>query len=188
MKKYCGLASNLKCRVIDKIGNRGREVLSIRGRPGFSLFILILLVFIGSVPIVHGAEVPVDSIAALNAAIAAANPGDTIILANGTYPSAGTIDFNANGALGSEITVKAETPGKVVITGNPSHVYMSGSYLILSGFHFRDIDTSGNWNTLLIRLDNLIYSRITNCKIENVGQGGGSTIVGIWDNSDHNRI
>ena len=102
MKKYYGFASNMGCRVIDKISYRGREVLRKPEKPGFSLVILILLVFIGWVPIVHGVEVPVDSIAALNAAISAANPGDTIILANGTYTSAGTIDF-----IGSDgITVR----------------------------------------------------------------------------------
>ena len=99
-------------------------------------------------------------------------PGDTIILSDGTYTGPGTIDLTAYGEEDNPIVVRAETPGGVILTGEPTFVNITGSYLVLHGFHFKDIWTEGNWNTLLIRLFDAHHCRVTNCRIENVHQTG----------------
>ncbi|HLI86686.1 MAG TPA: LamG-like jellyroll fold domain-containing protein [Bryobacteraceae bacterium] len=86
------------------------------------------------------------------------NPGDTLILADGTYPDdtpyggGGTLDWllyiNKSGAPGSPITVKAQNPGKAVLdcgnayngpqTGCNGYIYFVGpaSYWVLDGLVF----------------------------------------------------
>ena len=82
----------------------------------------------------YGAEIAVYSIAELNNTISNADAGDTIILADGTYTDQGRIDFDCRHiapapSAGNEITVKAETPGGVIITGGSSSVNILGPYL-----------------------------------------------------------
>lgn len=72
----------------------------------------------------------------LNNAITAAAPGTTIILADGTWNDV-FIDIDKNGTSANPITITAQNPGAVLMTGN-SRVYMEGSYLIVSGLVFQD--------------------------------------------------
>lgn len=58
----------------------------------------------------RAAVVPVSTPAELRAAIAAAVPGDEIVLAAGTYDLVGNVACNRAGAPGSPITVRAECP------------------------------------------------------------------------------
>jgi poly(beta-D-mannuronate) lyase len=77
-----------------------------------------------------------DDIASLIKAVKEAKPGETLVLANGTYKDAQLI-LIGNGAPGKPITIKAETPGKVRFTGN-SFLKLGGEFLHVSGFHFTD--------------------------------------------------
>lgn len=90
----------------------------------------------------------VTSIAALQAAINGAAPGDVIQLADGTY-------LNASLSIGtSNITVQAQTPGGVYLNGSDA-ITISGSYDTFSGFQFTSgsisgfvITVTGSHNTL----------------------------------------
>ncbi len=73
----------------------------------------------------------------LNTAINSATPGTTIVLANGTWPNIFIELDGLNGEAGSPITIEAQTPGLVLMTGN-SRVYLEGSYLTVSGLVFQD--------------------------------------------------
>jgi len=73
-------------------------------------------------------------IAALNKAIRTAKPGDTLVLENGIYNDA-QLFLVAKGAAGKPIVVKAETSGKVKLTGN-SFLKVGGDYVEVNGFHF----------------------------------------------------
>src|ERR1700744_4264980 len=59
----------------------------------------------------------VGSIADLNAKIAIAVAGDTIIVSNGVYSSSSSIAVNKMGTAASPITIRAQTIGGVEITG-----------------------------------------------------------------------
>ena len=75
----------------------------------------------------------------LEALLPDALPGDTYVIDNGVYPDA-QISFEAEGVENAPITLRAETPGQVVFTGD-SHLGLGGEWLVVEGFLF----TNG-WN------------------------------------------
>ncbi|WP_226975908.1 chondroitinase-B domain-containing protein [Zobellia nedashkovskayae] len=79
-------------------------------------------------------DVYVKNIAELNAAIDSASPGDEIIMANGEWKDV-QIKFVGYGTEEQPITLKAETAGKVLISG-VSDLKLGGDYLVVSGLHF----------------------------------------------------
>ncbi len=80
--------------------------------------------------------VRVDTPAAFSAAVKAARPGDTIVLANGEWADFDAV-FEGAGRADAPIRLVAETPGKVILTGQSS-LRLAGEYLIVSGLVFRD--------------------------------------------------
>jgi poly(beta-D-mannuronate) lyase len=155
------------------IGKKSHFGCHIERIAGILCFVAILVTVLG-----HGvsfsAVINVGSISELNNAIANASAGDEIILADGTYTSQGRINFDARAVspLPTEetpITVRANTPGRVIITGGNSSVSIRGTYLIFAGFHFRDITSTG----VLMELVAATHCRITNCLFERVNKTGG---------------
>lgn len=63
-------------------------------------------------------------------------PGDNIILGNGIWTDF-EIVFEGRGLVDAPITLRAETPGEVIITG-ASNLALFGEYLVVSGLVFRD--------------------------------------------------
>lgn len=103
----------------------------------------------------------------LRDAIAAAAPGATITLADGTWNNV-FINVNKNGTSSAGITIKAETPGAVFMTGN-SRVYMEGSYLTVTGLIFQEPNNlveSGGDIEPVIELKRCDYCKILNNKID----------------------
>ncbi|GAA4113589.1 hypothetical protein GCM10022393_12690 [Aquimarina addita] len=78
----------------------------------------------------------VSDIEAFNKAIAAAKPGDEIILGNGTWTDAHFV-FTAEGTKEAPITIKAEENGKVILSGNTS-LKIGGKHLVIQGLVFND--------------------------------------------------
>lgn len=72
----------------------------------------------------------------LDAALASAGPGDTIVLADGVWHDT-EINFSGQGLLDQPITLTSETPGQVVLSGQ-SNLRLSGEYLVVDGLVFRD--------------------------------------------------
>lgn len=72
----------------------------------------------------------------LESAIRASEPGDHVILANGKWPDV-DIRLNINGTVDRPITLRAETPGKVVISGT-STLRVAGRHLVVKDLVFRD--------------------------------------------------
>ena len=108
-------------------------------------FTLILIGCISSQAIAADINVPADH-ATIQAAIVAANSGDVVIVASGTYPE--SIDF-----LGKDITVRSTDPNDIGVVINTiidgtgfDHVVQcvnsEGPDTVLSGF----IITGGNAN------------------------------------------
>lgn len=70
----------------------------------------------------------------LESALTNAKPGDHIIMANGIWEDI-QIKIRGNGTDDKPITVSAETPGKVIITGK-SNLQLGGDYIIVNGLYF----------------------------------------------------
>ena len=100
--------------------------------PFYKLLSSVLLFFISTISY---AQI-VNNLSELNNAINNASPGTTIILANGTWNNT-FIEINKNGTSSEPITITAQNPEAVLMTGN-SRVYLKGSYLIVSGLVFQD--------------------------------------------------
>ncbi len=102
----------------------------------------------------------------LTTAIANANPGDEIVLANGIWGNI-QIRLTANGTKDKPITLRAETPGKVYIQG-ASDLKLGGDYLIVDGLYF--INGSSPSRAVIefaIDKDKVAnHSIVTNCVIE----------------------
>ncbi|MCB4808184.1 alginate lyase [Tamlana sp. 62-3] len=84
----------------------------------------------------------VNNSEALNNAIENAKPDDIIVLKDGNWKDL-EINFKANGTENHPITIKAETPGGVVISG-VSQLKFGGNYLVVDGLHFKGGYAKGN--------------------------------------------
>ena len=80
--------------------------------------------------------ITVNDITELNTAISEAKPGDDIVMTNGDWKDV-NIKFIAYGNEQNPITLRAETPGEVRITGT-SDLKLAGEYLNVDGLTFTD--------------------------------------------------
>ncbi len=84
-----------------------------------------------------------DYLAATPAAIArvssAVKQGDTVVLTNGLWNDA-QITFRAEGSVAKPIIVRAETPGKVILTGK-SWLRIAGNHIIVQDLVFQGCTT-----------------------------------------------
>jgi poly(beta-D-mannuronate) lyase len=72
----------------------------------------------------------------LTRAVAAVRPGDTITMADGNWKDVDLL-FEGEGAAEKPITLRAQTPGKVILSGT-SRLRIAGRYLVVDGLCFRD--------------------------------------------------
>ncbi|MGI9272740.1 MAG: polysaccharide lyase 6 family protein [Woeseiaceae bacterium] len=109
----------------------------------------------------------VTTIEEFEAVVAAAQPGDKITLANGTWTDV-ELELKAEGLPGQPIELTAEEPGKVVISGE-SNLSISGEHIIVSGLVFKNGFTPTSevisFRTSKEQLAN--NSRVTNTVIDN---------------------
>jgi poly(beta-D-mannuronate) lyase len=133
------------------------------------LLVVFLLLSWVVVPASAQRETLVRTPSELSAAINAAGPGDTIVMANGTWTDV-DIRFVAEGAPGDTITLRAETPGEVILNGR-SELRMGGSYLKVDGLWFRDGHLmSGGGHVIQMRSStskHAHHSRVTNTAVTN---------------------
>lgn len=93
-------------------------------------------------------------------------PGDEVILKDGVYRP-GEIDFFAEGTVSDTIILRAENPGKVIVSG-PVKMRIYGSYLKIDGLIFNKAWASG-FSMIEFRKDkgvNASHCRLTNCVID----------------------
>lgn len=136
-----------------------------------------------------------NDISEINQRISEALPGDTIILANGTWPDV-VINFDATGTEDAPIILQAETAGQCTFTGK-SKVYISGQHLILSGINFEN-GTSPEGAVISFQSEDgnrkASYSRVTQCAIQNfsnsdrLSSDNWVAIDGTHNRFDHNYI
>ena len=103
----------------------------------------------------------------LNNAVNAAGPGTTITLTEGTWDDT-FIEVEKSGTATNPITITAQTPGSVFMTGN-SRVYLEGDYLTVSGLIFQNPDNlvvNGSSIEPIFELRECNYCKVVNTKID----------------------
>ncbi len=113
-----------------------------------------------------GADTLVRTEEEYQAAVGIAQPGDTIVLANGVWRDF-EILFTGKGDPSKPITLTAETKGKVFLTGR-SNLRMAGRHLIVSGLVFKDGHSPTNTVIAFRRTrgDLAYHSRVTEVVID----------------------
>lgn len=138
------------------------------------------------------ADSKVQSIEALQQALVKANPGDTIVLANGTYTDV-DIQILARGTQEKPIVIRAEELGKVFIEGK-SNLQLSGEYVEIHGLYFRNGFSDKPVIKYSLKNDVANNCRITQCVIENYNPDDRSTkntwvaLYGRNNRFDHNTL
>ena len=122
-------------------------------------------------------------------AIASAEPGDAIVMANGTWTDT-RIAFHARGTVRDTITLRAETPGQVILNGR-STLRIGGEYLKVDGLWFDGGALTGGHVIEFRRSSSDLtnHSRLTNCAITDYNPPSTSTQykwVSIY--GSHNRV
>src|SRR6187431_125719 len=112
--------------------------------PAFIFFLSLSLLSYSTI-------IPVKDIEELNSANKNAKPGDTIILQNGEWKNV-TMILDCIGSKEKPVVIKAQTPGKVLITGN-SKLKIGGQYLIVDGLYFAN-GYAGKDAVITFRTDN----------------------------------
>ena len=101
----------------------------------------------------------------LHKAIANAQPGDKIVLANGIWKDV-QIQLTANGTKDQPITLSAETPGEVLLQGE-SNLKLGGDYLIVNGLYFvNGYSPSRSVITFAVKDTVANHCIVTNCVIK----------------------
>ena len=127
-------------------------------------------------------------------AIKNVQPGDTIVLANGTWRDF-EIRFVASGREGAPITLTAQDKGQVIISGQ-SNLSLAGSHLVVSGLVFKDGYTpTSAVISFRKNKENLAYhSRVTEVVIDNFNNPERTesdswvAIYGKHNRFDHNHL
>ena len=122
--------------------------------------ITVLLLF--SIFFATAQSITVSTIDEYNSAIKKVSTGGTIILKNGEWKDV-TLNAFGNGTKQNPIIVKAETPGKVLITGDSS-LSIYGTYVIVSGLWFKDGMTTKK-HVVQFRRNSKIFAY--NCRFTN---------------------
>lgn len=127
----------------------------------------------------------------LEQAIAKAVPGDVIMMQDGIWKDIDIV-FKAIGTEGKPITLRAQTQGKVILSGSSS-LRLSGQYLVVDGLHFKDGSSSRSLHLIEFRdgQDHAYHSRLTNIVISEFNKDrarvdASDTWVGLF--GSHNRV
>ncbi|QLC20781.1 alginate lyase [Parasphingopyxis sp. CP4] len=127
-------------------------------------------------------------------ALSRISAGDTIVLADGEWPDF-EMAVTGSGRAESPITVRSETPGSVVLTGQ-SNLRIGGEHIVVSGLVFRD-GYSPTGDVIAFRLDSDTLannSRVTQTVIDNFSKPDRNetdywvAIYGSNNRFDHNHL
>ncbi|WP_304231770.1 polysaccharide lyase 6 family protein [Jiulongibacter sediminis] len=136
-----------------------------------------------------GSDFLVKDESSLKKAISESKAGDNIIMANGSWRDI-EILFEATGTQNEPITLKAETKGQVIITGQ-SNLRLAGSFLQVEGLVFKN-GNSPTTELISFRKHSktLAYnSRLTECVIDNFnGLERFNTEAWVVLYGKHNRV
>ncbi|MEF3303448.1 polysaccharide lyase 6 family protein [Paenibacillus sp. GYB003] len=118
--------------------------------------------------------------AELEAAIADAEPGDVILMQDGVWKDIDIL-FDSSGLPDRPITLKAQTRGKVVISGSSS-VQIAGDYLVVDGLYFKDGYSSRSLHLIEFRhgQKHANHSRLTNIVVSGFNKDPKKDTDDVW--------
>ena len=125
----------------------------------------------------------------LREAIATAGPGTEIVMADGEWTDL-RVRFVGMGTAEAPITLRAETPGGVILRG-ASELQLAGEHLVVDGLHFRDgASPSGAVIRFAVSDDSLAnHSRVTNCVIDGYNKPQrNQTDIWVLFRGRHNQL
>ncbi|MGB7393669.1 MAG: chondroitinase-B domain-containing protein, partial [Pricia sp.] len=136
----------------------------------------------------------VSTVEEFHDAVANANPGDVITLANGVWKDSELL-FEAEGTAEEPITLTVETKGKVTLEGQ-SNLILAGKHLVVEGLIFKNGFTPTNTVISFRKNKEDVASncRLTECVIDNFNnperqvQDYWISIFGKNNRIDHNHI
>lgn len=146
--------------------------------------VVFLLLGVSSVAREH----KVSSAEEFHHALATVQPGETIIFKDGTWRDV-KLNFRATG-----VTLRAETPGRVILQGS-SELVIDGPHLVVSGFKFQNISNVTETVTpyqvtvrrVVVFTTNAVSSRLAETAIVDSG-AGVTTYVHMRPGSRSNRV
>ena len=94
-----------------------------------------------TVPLI-AAEHRIASAADLDRLAEKLQPGDAVVLVAGTWCDQALV-FRAAGTAQQPVTLRAETPGRTILTGK-SRLLVDGEWLVVEGLHFTDCGPEGD--------------------------------------------
>jgi len=94
-----------------------------------------LLMLLLGVRLAIGVEFAVNDAAEITRAMSRARPGDTLIMRDGAWVDQALV-FQGQGTREKPITLRAATPGAVVLEGR-SHLQIAGRHLVVDGLWFK---------------------------------------------------
>ena len=116
-------------------------------------------------PALHAATLTVSDPEAARKAVRDAQPGDVILLSAGEWKDA-DLRLDGEGTAAAPITIRAEVPGKTVLTGT-SRLRLGGNHLVVSGLHLHNL-TGAKADWLEYRIDSkrrASHCRVTDCAL-----------------------
>ncbi|QHS54133.1 hypothetical protein GWR56_00670 [Mucilaginibacter sp. 14171R-50] len=125
-------------------------------------------------------------------AAAIVQPGDEIVIANGSYQGWAAA-VNSNGTVSKPIIIRAESTGKAVFTGEVHQAVLevTGSYIQVRGLKFEgcQLFKEKSANVVLIEMKAAKYCRVTDCVFtRNTVNAQFMPIVAVSGQGEHNRV
>jgi poly(beta-D-mannuronate) lyase len=158
--------------------------MTVQGLPAQFNAVFCSLLFLLSSVTLSAAEISVSSIPELRVAINKANPGDNIVLANGSYINSSIIKITCKGTASKPITISAASISGVTITGSSGFSVDSlARYIIIKGFVFKNKADTANiiqWGAS--------HCRITRNVFELTGTGSYLIVRGNDAEVDYNTF
>ena len=135
---------------------------------------LAACVSLAAINVASAATINVSSISSLQSAINAANPGDTIVMANGSYSISSNLNIARAGSSSSRIVIKAASVSGVTISGSAGITFNSpAAYVTLDGFvltHAGSINIPASVH----------HIRVTRCTIDlNIASGADVSYLNV---------
>jgi len=96
--------------------------------------LLVIIICLSTALKGQARTIPVRTAAEINAYLNTLQPGDTLLMKNGFWKNQ-QIVIKANGTENNPIVLKAETPGKVWLTGQ-SNLRIGGQFVVVDGLYF----------------------------------------------------
>lgn len=130
----------------------------------------------------------VSSSSEFNTAMATAQPGDTLRIASGEYDD-WVLEVEGEGTANAPITVGAEVPGEVILTGN-SRLEISGRHLVVQNLAFVGTYTGNDDEIIQFRGDNgpAENSRLTNVAMYHYYPESGERTFWVSLYGKNNRV